>query len=195
MRQSIAQNQFGTRHFTGEYLVEFCPLPDIVECRTLYLGVGSTLGYATPDYNTRTGVCCARDPLIVFWSQTGIRNLKGIKDTELNKSWQPGQGTGHPYPSNQTLFSQGHQYVDQSFTLQRFRITTVKLKDVDIIGPQSPQTGLDVALDYLLFPDMVNLKMIFVLGVSTATLSCEIELAAPGADVLADALFADPVIG
>ena len=71
----------------------------------------------------------------------------------------------------------------------------MKLKDVDIIGLQSPETGLDVALDYLLFPDMVNLKMIFVLGVSTATLGCETELAAPGADVLADALFADSVIG
>ena len=95
----------------------------------------------------------------------------------------------------QTDLARAQALLDRAALKERFRITTVKLKDVDVIGPQSPQTGLDVALDYLLFPDMVNLKMILVLGIRTATLGCEIELTAPGANVLADALFADPVIG
>ncbi len=42
---------------------------------------------------------------------------------------------------------------------------------------------------------MVDLKVIVVLGGNAAALGRQVELAAPGTDVLANALFANPIVG
>ncbi len=44
-------------------------------------------------------------------------------------------------------------------------------------------------------PDVVNLQVVFVLGVGTAALGRQVELASPRTDVPADPLLADSVVG
>jgi hypothetical protein len=71
----------------------------------------------------------------------------------------------------------------------------VKLQDVQVIGSQTPEAGLDVSPKHVLLPGVPYLQMTFVLDTVASALGRQVELVAAGTDVLADSLFADPIVG
>ena len=78
------------------------------------------------------------------------------------------QAAGSSDESDQALVAKTQQRVDQASPLDRFSVASVELQDVHMICLQTLQAGLDVSLQDVLFPDVINLKMIVMLRVHAA---------------------------
>jgi len=105
------------------------------------------------------------------------------------------QAAGSSDESDQALVAKTQQRVDQASPLDRFSVASVELQDVHMICLQTLQAGLDVSLQDVLFPDVINLKMIVMLRVHAAAFCRQVEFVAARADVPANTLFADSIVG
>ncbi len=127
--------------------------------------------------------------------QAGVRNLEGVKNSQVDQCrqiWQLARNTHEP---DQTLLAKALEQINQSFTLERFGVAAVKLQDIDVVGLQSLQTQLEISLDDFLSPLVVDFEMVFVLSVDAATLGREREFVSARTDVATDSLLTDPVVG
>lgn len=193
--ERVAEDQLGTVHAGGQDVIEFRSRPAVVQRRSLDLGIGAALSDAAPDDDARPRSCGFRNPIVMFGGQAGIGDLERIEHAEVDQAGKLRQGTGNADEPNNALIAIAHQQLDQSFTLQCIGIASVELQDIQEIGLQPLEAGLDIPLEDVLVPHVANLQVILVLDVSTPALGGQVELASTRADVPADSLLADTVVG
>ena len=148
--------------------------PNIVERRPLDFGVRAALRDAAADDDARTRLGCPRDQIVVFRGQAGIRNLKRVEHAQIDQARQMRQRTarGADEPDD-ALVAGIPQQVDQASAFERLGVAAMELQQVDVVGPQTPETGFDIPLDDVLCPDVVDFQVIFVLRVGAAALGRE----------------------
>ena len=191
----VAQDQVGAIHSDWKKLIEIPPGPNIVQRGPLNFGIRATLGDTTANNDAGTGLGSTCNQAMMLRGETRVGNLKCIEHAQSDETWQVRQRAGGSNEADHALISKSHYQINQSFPLQGCSISAMELQDIDMISSQAFETGLEVPCENIFLPDMINLEMIFVLRKGTAAFCRQIELASSRADITADALLADSIIG
>jgi hypothetical protein len=192
MAERVPQNQLGPLHPFGQDFVQSGLIPDVVQRGSLDFRVGTAVSDPASDNDPRSSFRGLSDPPVVFWSEAGVGDLEGIESSQGDQVGKMGEGTGDSQESDPTLVAEAFEQVDEPFSLERFGVAAVELEEVDVVGPQSAEAGLQIPADDVLIPVVVDLEVIFVLSVNAPALGGQVILLSPRTDVATDSCSLSP---